>query len=204
MSIGKLSSPEINQFTQHMPYCTTAPAAERSRQQARGIRIGWKEMESVGQQQKSRQISLGQEEPSLLLPIQHSPSGWLTGPTEKLGSSCLGMAQVPLEGKETQRKSEKAPSLQGQPALGGLDSDRHILEDPFFNTQFGSPSFPGQHLGFVLKGKRRVNPHPSLSHMLFHRPLIISSEVLPFPRKGDTALFLPSFFQTEGRAAQVQ
>jgi len=40
---------------QHMSYHTTAPAAERSRQQATGIGIRWKEVEAVGQQQKSRQ-----------------------------------------------------------------------------------------------------------------------------------------------------
>lgn len=68
---------------------------------------------------------LGQQEPGLLLPMWHSPSGWLTSFHRRveIGSSCLGMVQVPLE-EGIQSRDERDPSLQGQTALIVFDSGR--------------------------------------------------------------------------------
>lgn len=59
----------------------------------------------------------------LLLPMQHSPSGWLTSFHREIGSSRLGMVQVPLE-EGIQSRNERDPSLQGQAVLAVLDLGR--------------------------------------------------------------------------------
>lgn len=91
---------------------------------------------------------------------------WMANqPCREIGSSCLGMAQMPLEGEETQR-SERDPSLQGEPALAGLESDRCILGYPLVITQLGSSSFLGQQLGSCTgRGKVESTPVCPLSHV---------------------------------------
>lgn len=131
----------------------------------------------------------------LLLPMQHSPSGRLTSFHREIGSSRLGMVQVPLE-EGIQSRNEKKEYREGMESLSagtgspGCIGLRQISGYTLVSTRVGFPSSPGQHLGSCTeRRKAESTPIHPLSHVVFHRPLVISYKILSFPGKGGTAFF---------------
>lgn len=164
-------------FTQHMSYCSTAPEAESSRQPA-ALGLGDKRSKLLASSIKADKL-VSWHSRSLLLPMRHSPSGWLTSFHREIGSSPLGMVQVPLE-EGIQSRNERDPSLQGQTVLVVLDSVRS--QDTLLVPKLASPAF-------LKRGKAESTPIHPLSHEVFHRLIIISEKFLSFSGKGGAALF---------------